>query len=116
MMVKKVLVLFILFMFLMQGVACASTGQLVLEDVTYGAAIGGLLGIAWYLLDDTNPSGKLGTGIGLGIITGFVLGITDVTSMVELEDNRMTVGIPPITVKHSEYGTTYTTGIINIKF
>ncbi|KKM07760.1 hypothetical protein LCGC14_1730720 [marine sediment metagenome] len=77
-MVKKVFLIMVIILLAFNGVALAASGEVVMENTIYGGLIGGMLGGAWYLLDQDDAGNKLGTGVGVGIIAGFLLGITDV--------------------------------------
>jgi hypothetical protein len=117
MMLKKVIVILLILMFAMQGVALAASGEVVLENTIYGGIIGGILGGAWYLLDDDEAGKKISTGVGLGIIAGFLLGMTDVSSIVEVENGEMHAGIPTIFVSQTpDLGTFYHASLLNVKF
>lgn len=115
-MTKKVLVLVFVFLLAFQGVALAASGQVVLEDTAYGALIGGILGGAWYLLDQDEADKKIASGVGLGAIAGFFLGITDVQGFVVYEDNKFHFGMPNVTVAQNNGETIYTSGIFSSKF
>jgi len=115
-MLKKVLILLVLSIFVFQGAAFAGTGSIILEDTLYGAIIGGLLGGAWYLLDDDEFGQKVGTGIGVGVIGGFILGVTDVTSVVEIEKNDVKIAMPTISIEEREGELMYTASLVNLKF
>ncbi len=116
-MVKKVFLIMVIILLAFNGVALAASGEVVMENTIYGGLIGGMLGGAWYLLDQDEAGKKLGTGVGVGIIAGFLLGLTDVGSFVEVEDGQMHAGIPPIYVMETEdQGTVYYTGLLDVKF
>ena len=84
-MIRKALVIMVIILLAFNGVALAASGEVVMENTIYGGIIGGMLGGAWYLLDQDDAGKKLGTGVGVGIIAGFLLGLTDVGSFVEIE-------------------------------
>ncbi len=116
-MVKKVFVIMVIILLAFNGVALAASGEVVMENTIYGGIIGGMLGGAWYLLDQDEPGKKLGTGVGVGIIAGFLLGITDVGSFVEVEDGEMHAGVPNLYVVQTESrGTLYYTSLLDVKF
>ena len=116
-MVKKLLIAIILVMLVFPAAAFADTGRTVMDNTIYGGIIGGLLGSAWYLLDQDEFGDKLATGVGLGLIGGFFLGLTDVNNFVEIEDGEMRAGIPTIYVTQSErYGTVFSAGLLSIKY
>jgi len=98
------------------GAYAADTGEAILKDMGYGAAIGGLLGGAWYLLDDDEGGKKLGLGVGVGIIAGFLVGATDATSAVQIEGGKVKVAMPPVLIDYSAKGTTYSANLLNVRF
>jgi len=87
-MLKKAVLLAIILMLAFQGAAFAeSSGAVILEDTLYGAVVGAVLGGAWYLLDQDEIGEKVAIGTGVGAFAGFVLGVTDAFSVVEVEPN-----------------------------
>lgn len=121
-MVKRFLVVVLIAMsfsvFLFQGVACAQygAGRIVLEDTLYGAIIGGILGSAVYLLDEDNFGEKLGTGVAIGAIGGFIFGITDVSTMVQLEDGKVKVAAPAVILENRGDETVIRAGLVGVRF
>lgn len=117
---KKVIALFIVVMLILASMApvamAGDSGETILYDTMYGGLIGGLLGGAWYLLDDTDASDKIGTGIGIGIIGGFLLGITDATATVSIENGDVKFAMPQIILKHTKNETSYKTGLLQVNF
>ncbi|MCK4911691.1 MAG: hypothetical protein KAR83_08605 [Thermodesulfovibrionales bacterium] len=116
-MIKKTLVIMVIILLAFNGVAFAASGEVVMENTIYGGIIGGMLGGAWYLLDQDDAGKKLGTGVGVGLIAGFLLGLTDVGSFVEVEDGKMHAGVPALYVVETESkGTFYYTSLLGMKF
>ena len=115
-MLKKVAVLIVIFMLTFSGAAFAASGEVILDDTLYGALVGGLLGGAWYLLDQDDASKKFGTGIGIGIIGGFVMGITDATAALHIEDGEMKYAMPQIYLFKGDKGVTYTAHLLEMNF
>ena len=116
-MIRKALVITVIILLAFNGVAFAASGEVVMENTIYGGIIGGMLGGAWYLLDQDEAGKKLGTGVGVGIIAGFLLGLTDVGSFVEVEDGKMHAGVPNLYVVQTESrGTLYHTSLLGVKF
>lgn len=116
-MVKKTLVLMIIILLAFSSVAFAASGEIVMENTIYGGVIGGMLGGAWYLLDQDEAGNKIGTGVGVGLIGGFLLGITDVGSFVEIEDGKMHAGLAPIYVVNTQSkGTLYYASLLDVRF
>ena len=115
-MVKKALVITIALIILTAGTALAGSGEVILQDTLYGGLIGGLLGGAWYLLDDDDAADKIGTGIGVGIIGGFVLGITDASASVKIENGEVKYAMPQIIIDRKKSSTTYTAHLLQMNF
>jgi hypothetical protein len=115
-MVKKLVAIIVLVLLVFQGVAFAASGATIMDNTIYGGIVGGLLGGAWYLLDQDEAGKKLSTSVGIGLIAGFLLGLTDVSSMVELEDGEMHVGIPPVYVLQNDREILYLTSLLESRF
>jgi len=115
-MVKKALVITVALIILTAGSALAGSGEVILQDTLYGGLIGGLLGGAWYLLDDDDAADKIGTGIGIGIIGGFVLGITDASASVKIENGEVKYAMPLIKIDKKKSATTYTAQLLQVNF
>lgn len=116
-MLKRIVIVAVMLMMLLQGVAAAAaSGQVILEDTLYGAAIGGVLGVAWYMLDDDDAAKKVTTGLALGAIAGFVLGVTDVTSVATIENGDVKVGMPAIQIEPRENDVVYRTNLLTYKY
>jgi hypothetical protein len=115
MMMKKALLVLVLLLML-PGMAAAASGEVILKDTLYGAAIGGLLGGAWYLLDDDDLGEKIAIGVGVGAFAGFFLGLTDVSTLVRIDDDGMHFGIPTVVVEQDVDDITYKAGLLNVSF
>lgn len=94
----------------------AFSGEIILQDMGYGAIIGGLLGTAIYLVDSDDAGQKIGTGVAVGIVGGFFLGITDVTVGMEIKDGNAYVAMPTIIVDRDSRSTTYSAGLLRVNF
>jgi len=115
-MLKKTVALTIIMLLLTAGTAMAGSGEVILTDTLYGGLIGGLLGGAWYLLDNDDAADKIGTGIGVGIIGGFVLGITDASASVKIENGKVKYAMPQINIEKKKSSTVYTAGLLQVNF
>lgn len=117
-MLKKTLVLMVLMLFLFQGVASAasSSGRIILEDTLYGLLIGGILGGAWYLLDEEDLGDKVGTGVAVGAIAGFVLGVVDATSFVMIDDGGVKFAMPAVIMEKRAESTVYRANLLSVRF
>lgn len=102
-MVKKIstfLVLVFIFTSVFSGVASARSygrqtqGEVVFTDSLYGAAIGGLIGVAAYAVDNDEFGNKVGAGVIVGAILGLAYGIYETKSFVEIKNNKTYVSIP----------------------
>lgn len=70
----------------------------IFYDTFYGMAAGALIGSAISLAqDDPNWGGNVGTGAAIGGIGGALFGIfSEVHYMVDIQDGKVTAGIPAI--------------------
>ncbi|MFC1769779.1 hypothetical protein ACFLZI_01825 [Nitrospirota bacterium] len=115
-MAKRVMILVLMFMFVFQGVSFAGSADIILEDVTYGAMIGGILGGAIWLLDRDNFEDKLATGVGLGVLVGFFLGVTDMRSMVQNEGDSYSFNVPDVMVTEKNGDAFYSVSLYQSRF
>ena len=117
-MIKRILVISVLIIMLFQGTAFAmdSQGEILLKDSLYGAAIGGLLGSAFYLLDQDELDKKLASGIIIGTLGGLVFGIAETTGMVEIEKDKIKFAVPTPVIKKQNNGILYTASLLKAKF
>ncbi|MCX7991935.1 MAG: hypothetical protein N2999_07880 [Proteobacteria bacterium] len=102
-MVKKIaifVVLSLIFTSVFSGVASARSfgrqtqGEVVFTDALYGAAIGGLIGVAAYAVDNDEFGNKVGAGVIVGTILGLAYGVYETRSFVEIRNNRAYVSVP----------------------
>jgi hypothetical protein len=78
----------------------ALDGEIIFRDSIYGAGIGALAGGAYYLIDSEDFGEKLGTGLLVGLIVGFGIGIYESqTALVEIKNGKMHAGLPEIKLK-----------------
>lgn len=117
-MIKKALSLALILIFLTAGAGAsfAGSGEVILKDTLYGGLIGGLLGGAWYLLDQDEAADKIGTGIGIGIIGGFALGLTDATATVKIENGEVMYAMPTIIMEKKNKATMYSARLLEVNF
>jgi hypothetical protein len=91
-----------------------------MEDVLYGIAIGGLLGGAVYLVGGDKGTDVLltnvGTGAGLGAIAGFILGITEIRGVVEIENNEMKVALPTVNIQERDDTLFYSANLLKVSY
>jgi O-antigen ligase len=115
-MLRKIIVLTVMMLLLLHGFAFAQAGRIILEDILYGVAIGGLLGGAVYLLDQEDFSKKLGIGVGVGAIGGFVFGVVEAGSLAQVEDGEVKVALPAVLIEKRDEATVYSASLFKIKF
>lgn len=96
--------------------ARGSQGEIVFTDSLYGAAIGGLIGVASYAVDGNDLGNKVGAGVIVGAVLGLAYGLYETKSFVEYKNNKVYVGIPvpEVEVKGSE--TVYKISLFKAEF
>ena len=96
--------------------AAETRGEVVFTDALYGAAVGGLLGGAAWLIDQNNPGAKVGTGLVVGTVAGLVFGVADAQSLVQVEDGKVKVALPTPVIHPEDGGMTYAVNLLHIPF
>ncbi len=79
---------------LARGLGRQTQGEVVFTDALYGAAIGGLIGVAAYAVDNDEFGNKVGAGVIIGTVLGLAYGIYETRSFVEIKGNRTYVSLP----------------------
>ncbi len=117
-MIKKVLLVSVLIIMLFQGTAFAleTQGEILFRDSLYGAAIGALVGSAFYLIDEDDFGKKIASGVIVGTLGGVVFGIAETTGMVEIEKDKIRFAIPTPVIKKQKVGMLYSASLIKAKF
>ncbi|UCH82417.1 MAG: hypothetical protein JSW20_07215 [Nitrospiraceae bacterium] len=117
-MIKKILVVSVLMLLLFQGAASAmgTQGETIFRDALYGAAIGGLLGSAFYLLDDNELGKKVASGVIVGTIGGLVFGFAETTGVVQIENNKIKFAVPAPVINIQKDEMIYSASLIKAKF
>jgi hypothetical protein len=117
-MIKRVLVVSVLIIILFQGTAFAleTQGEILFRDSLYGAAIGALVGSAFYLIDEDEFGKKFASGVIIGTLGGLVFGIAETTGMVEIEKDKIRYAIPTPVIKKQKDGMLYSASLIKAKF
>ncbi len=116
---KKVLVMVVVFclVFASYSFAVETAGEVVFRDAMYGAAIGGVLAGAVYLIDQDELLTKLGTGIAIGTVAGMLYGIYENTAFAEISDGRVKIAMPVPQVTLTQDGTVaYTATVVRVNF
>ena len=96
--------------------ASESGGQIVFSDALYGAAIGGVVGGAAWLINQDNAGVKIGTGILVGTVAGLVFGVADAQSLVEVQDGKVKLALPTPAIHPRDGGVTYAVNLLHIPF
>jgi len=117
-MIKRTLVISALIMMLFQGTALAveTQGEILFRDSLYGAAIGALLGSAFYLLDQDELGKKLASGVIVGTMGGLVFGIAETTGMVEIKKDKIKFAVPTPVIEKQKDAILYSASLIKAKF
>lgn len=117
-MMKKVLVIMVLAIFLIQGTAIAmeTGGDVVFKDAMYGAIIGAMVGGAVYLVDDDNLGQKIGVGVGVGIIGGLIYGLSETRSLVSIDKDKVMIAMPFPVIQKTKDATRMSVSLLKIDF
>ena len=92
------------------------SGEIVFTDALYGAAIGGIVGGAAWLVDQNSAGAKLGTGLIVGTVGGLIFGVADAQSLVQVEDGDVKVALPTPVVTPRDGHLTYAVNLLHIPF
>ena len=117
-MIKKIIIFTVLLVIICQGAAFAVEleGEVMFRDALYGAAIGAILGGAFYLADDDNFATKFSTGIIIGTLGGLVVGVMESNSFVEIENNTIKVAVPAPRIEKKGEGILYSASLVRTRF
>jgi hypothetical protein len=118
-MLKRILVITVLLLFAFQSTAFAfgTEGDVVFTDALYGAAIGAMLGAAFYLVDDDDFARKIGVGVILGTAGGVAFGLAkDTRSVVEIQKDGVKLAVPSVTIQKRKEDILYTTSLLKVEF
>jgi len=96
--------------------AGGSRGEVVFTDALYGAAIGGLVGSAAWLIDQDSAGAKIGTGVVVGTVAGLVFGVAETKSLVQVEDGDIKLALPTPVVEPRDGHLTYAVNLLHIPF
>jgi len=91
-------------------------GEVVFTDALYGAAIGGLVGGAAWLIDQNNAGAKIGTGLVVGTVAGLIFGVAEAQSLVQVEDGAVKLALPTPVIQPRNGGLTYAVNLLRIPF
>ena len=117
-MIRRILVIMILAIMIFQGTALAleTQGEIWFRDALYGAAIGALLGSAFYLGDQDHFNRKLATGVIIGTVGGLVYGVMETTGFVEIENDNIKFAFPTPVIEITEDGFQYSASLFKTRF
>lgn len=117
-MVKRVLISAVLALIIFQGTACAfdGEGEVVFRDSLYGAAIGALLGTAFYVVDQDDFAEKVATGVIVGTIGGLFYGVYETRSFVELRQDEIRLAVPTPVIQQKKDSLVYSASLFRSKF
>ena len=117
-MIKKIIIFTVLLVIICQGAAFAVEleGEVMFRDALYGAAIGGILGAAFYLADNDHFASKFSAGIIVGTVGGLVVGVMESNSFVEIEKDKVKVAFPTPRIEKKGDGLLYSASLLKTKF
>lgn len=115
-MIKRIFILVIVFLLMLQGAALALDGEIIFRDTLYGAAVGTLVGLGIYAIDQNNIGEKLGGGVVAGAAIGAIVGVMESRSMVSIEGDKVYVGLPTPVIEKRKEGTAYKAALLDVKF
>lgn len=94
----------------------AAGGDVIFTDTMYGAAIGGLIGVAAYAVDNDDFGKKIGAGVIIGAVLGLTYGVYETKSFVEYKNGKAYVGIPTPEVENKGKETIYKLSLFKAEF
>lgn len=117
-MLKKVALGIVLSLMVFQGTASAfdSEGEVLFRDSLYGAAIGALLGTAFYVADDSHFAEKISAGVIVGTIGGLFYGLYETRSFVEIENDKIRIAVPTPVIEKKEEGLQFSASLVRTRF
>ncbi len=117
-MIKKILIIVVLSFMLLQSTTFAleTEGEVLFRDSLYGAAIGALLGSAFYLADQDDFAEKFASGVIIGTVGGLIFGIVETSSFVEIEKDKVKFAVPTPIIENKNKGIQYSASLFKTKF
>lgn len=115
-MFRKTVLFVLLFSLLFQGVAFALEGDIIFRDALYGAAIGSLIGLGLYAIDQNDLGAKVGGGVVGGVVVGALVGVAESRAMVRVDDGTVVVGVPTPRIIQEDTGLTVQTRLLDLSF
>jgi len=103
-MIKRILIIAVLSFMILQGTASAveTKGEVLFRDSLYGAAIGTIIGVSFYMLDQDDFTKKLASGIIVGTFGGLVYGIAENSGLVEIEKDKIRFAVPTPVIQRND--------------
>jgi hypothetical protein len=115
-MLKRIFIIAFLILLVLQGSALAEMqGDVIFRDALYGAAIGGLLGGAVYLVDQDDLLAKLGIGVAVGTLAGLFYGVRE-AALVEMDDKGTRLALPSMKMEKRDGQTLYAADLLKVTF
>ncbi|RUM49665.1 MAG: glycine zipper family protein [Hydrogenothermus sp.] len=120
--IKSLILSSVLGISLLASSAKALDGEIIFRDTLYGAGVGALAGGAYYLIDSEDFGSKIGTGLLVGLIVGFGIGVYESqTALVEIENGKMHASLPEIKIQnvnlnHYKLDTISQVSLLGVKF
>lgn len=117
-MIRKILLCTVLLLLVFQSSAFAvieTHGDVVFRDALYGAAIGAIIGGAFYLADQDDFGQKLGIGVVIGSVGGLVFGVMETRSLVEIEKDTVKFTLPTPVIQQNGDDIVYSTSLIRFE-
>ena len=117
-MIKRILIIAVLSLVIFQGAAFAveTEGEVLFRDALYGAAIGAILGGAFYLADEDDFANKFATGVIIGTVGGLVFGLSETNTFVEIEKDKIKFALPAPVIEKKQAGFQYSASILRTRF
>jgi hypothetical protein len=115
---RTLLILALSVVIILQSTAFAmdTEGEIIFRDTLYGAAIGALLGTAFYLADQDDFGEKISTGLLIGSVGGLIYGFTETTSLVEIRNDEIKVAVPTPVIRKEGDRTIYYASIFKTEY
>jgi len=103
-MIKRIIIIAVLSFMIFQGTASAieTKGEVLFRDSLYGAAIGTIIGVSFYMLDQDDFATKLASGIIVGTFGGLAYGVAENSGMVEIEKDKIRFAVPTPVIQRKD--------------
>ncbi len=117
-MIKRILIIAVLSFMIFQGnvFAVETEGEIIFRDSLYGAAIGALLGTAFYLADQDDFAEKISAGVIIGTFGGLIYGFIETSSFVEIENDKIKFAVPTPIIQERNNDIQFSASLLKTKF